>query len=86
MNVDFTIDGKRFVFREHLRSQLAVTLVCPIVFVKSAPKNGQQQQVNITYHRTQKEIRTLRLSALGSDFYCLVRMVGVEPTPSRTGS
>ena len=27
----------------------------------------------------QKEIRTLRLPALGSDFYCLVRIAGLEP-------
>ena len=39
--------------------------------------NGKQ--VSITYHRTQKEIRTLRLPALGSDFYCLVPVAGVEP-------
>ena len=43
----------------------------------------QQQQIDITDHRTQKEIRTLRLSALGSDFYCLVRETGLEPARSR---
>ncbi len=30
-----------------------------------------------------KEIRTLRLPALGSDFYCLVRLKGLEPPRRR---
>ena len=30
-----------------------------------------------------KEIRTLRLPALGSDFYCLVRVTGLEPALRR---
>ena len=44
--------------------------------------------VIITYHlntrflRKRKEIRTLRLPALGSDFYCLVRVRGLEPPRS----
>ena len=39
--------------------------------------NNSKSASHIT--RTQKEIRTLRLSALGSDFYCLVRATGLEP-------
>ena len=38
---------------------------------------------DIIYHRIQKEIRTLHLSVLDSDLYCLVPVAGVEPAPCR---
>ena len=47
MYVGFTINGQRFIFRKHFCPQLFVTIVCPIIFVKSAPQDSATVLVKI---------------------------------------
>lgn len=39
MDIGFAVDSKPLVLGENLRPQLSIPLVCPIVFVESAPED-----------------------------------------------
>ena len=84
------------VSAQHIKSAGAADFSCPEDSIpeKNKPPNtiiitvfggtymNRYCKIRQSDHQKQREIRTHRQLALGSDFYCLVRVKGLEPSRS----
>ena len=49
MYISLAVHDQPFVFWKHFSPELSVSLICPVVFVESAPKNGSAVFVKILF-------------------------------------